>query len=124
VWQPWRYGRTSPSLLYPGIEKYVSVDGGLTRDDADSAQGPVATAGGTYCGGTTTGHGNAVIDADDIHVGQTTDGRLSAFHDRYLPLLPGKVTKLPADEKTGAREHRMHFANDLARDAAGRRLEG
>jgi hypothetical protein len=54
--------------------------------------------------------------------------RLSAFHDRHLPLLQGKVTKLPADgfadEKTGAREHRTHFAHDLVRDAAGRRLEG
>jgi hypothetical protein len=27
------------------IEKYVSIDGGLTWDDADSAQGPVATSG-------------------------------------------------------------------------------
>jgi HlyD family secretion protein len=53
-------------------------------------------------------------DADDIHVGQTTDVRLTAFHDQQLPLLEGKVTKLSADgftdEKTGDRYFRAEVA--------------
>lgn len=53
-------------------------------------------------------------DADDIHVGQTTDVRLTAFHDRHLPLLEGTVTKLSADgftdEKTGAHYFRAEVA--------------
>lgn len=53
-------------------------------------------------------------DADDIHVGQTTDVRLTAFHDRHLPLLEGTVTKLSADgftdEKTAARYFRAEVA--------------
>lgn len=53
-------------------------------------------------------------DADDIHVGQTTDVRLTAFHDRQLPLLQGTVTKLSADgftdEKTGDHYFRAEVA--------------
>ncbi|PXA85787.1 HlyD family type I secretion periplasmic adaptor subunit [Caulobacter sp. D5] len=53
-------------------------------------------------------------DADDVHVGQAADVRLTAFHDRHLPLLQGKVTKLSADgftdDKTGARYFRAEVA--------------
>ncbi|HLY80198.1 MAG TPA: HlyD family type I secretion periplasmic adaptor subunit, partial [Caulobacteraceae bacterium] len=45
-------------------------------------------------------------DADDLRIGQATEIRIPAFHDRRLPLLTGKVSKISADaltdEKTGA----------------------
>ena len=45
-------------------------------------------------------------DVSDLKIGQRTEIRVSAFHDRGLPLLRGMVSKLSADsvndEKTGA----------------------
>lgn len=45
-------------------------------------------------------------DVSDLKIGQRTEIRVSAFHDRGLPLLHGVVSKLSADsvndEKTGA----------------------
>jgi HlyD family secretion protein len=45
-------------------------------------------------------------DADDLKVGQTTEIRIPAFHDRRMPTLSGVVSKISADsftdEKTGA----------------------
>ena len=44
-------------------------------------------------------------EADDLKIGQATEIRVPAFHDRRLPLLTGKVSKVSADaltdEKTG-----------------------
>jgi HlyD family secretion protein len=44
-------------------------------------------------------------EADDLHIGQAAEIRISAFHDRKLPRLHGVVSKLSADsftdEKTG-----------------------
>ena len=46
-------------------------------------------------------------DAEGVHVGQTAEVRLSAVHDRTLPILRGALTKVSADtftdDKTGAR---------------------
>lgn len=46
-------------------------------------------------------------DADDLHAGQTAEIRFPSIHDRSLPTITGKVTKVSADsfadEKTGAR---------------------
>jgi HlyD family secretion protein len=45
-------------------------------------------------------------DAEDLKVGQTTEIRIPAFHDRRMPTLSGVVSKISADsfvdEKTGA----------------------
>ncbi len=45
-------------------------------------------------------------DMDDLRIGQTTEIKVSAFHDRGLPLLKGRISKISADalteEKTGA----------------------
>lgn len=45
-------------------------------------------------------------DADDLRVGMTTEVRFSAFKERDLPILSGRITKLSADafedERTGA----------------------
>ena len=49
----------------------------------------------------------APTDADDIYVGQEAEIRISALHNRQLPILTGKVTRLSADsfldERTGQR---------------------
>ena len=46
-------------------------------------------------------------DADDLAVGQRTEIRIPAFHQRNLPLLQGEITEISADsfvdEKTGQR---------------------
>jgi HlyD family secretion protein len=45
-------------------------------------------------------------DADDLKIGQSTEIRIPAFHDRRMPTLTGVISKLSADsftdEKTGA----------------------
>ena len=45
-------------------------------------------------------------EADDLKIGQATEIRIPAFHDRRLPLLTGKVNRISADaltdEKSGA----------------------
>src|ERR1700721_3037851 len=45
-------------------------------------------------------------DGEDLKVGQTTEIRLPAFHDRRMPALTGVVSKISADsfvdEKSGA----------------------
>src|SRR5690606_6675158 len=52
-------------------------------------------------------------DADDIHIGQMTEVRFPAFHERSLPRLTGKITKVSADsfvdEQTGARYFRAEI---------------
>ena len=46
-------------------------------------------------------------DADDLRIGQTTEVRFPAFHERNLPLLKGRLTRISADsfvdEKSGQR---------------------
>ncbi|MBO9710415.1 MAG: HlyD family type I secretion periplasmic adaptor subunit [Caulobacter sp.] len=53
-------------------------------------------------------------DANDVHPGQSVDVRLTAFHDRHLPILKGELTKLSADsftdERTGARFYKAEVA--------------
>lgn len=50
-------------------------------------------------------------DVDDLRVGQTTEIKITAFHDRSLPVLRGVVSKVSADaftdEKTGASYFRI-----------------
>jgi HlyD family secretion protein len=45
-------------------------------------------------------------DADDVHVGQVAEVRFLSLHERTLPVIEGKVTRLSADafldERTGA----------------------
>jgi len=45
-------------------------------------------------------------EAEDLKVGQTTEIRISAFHDRRMPTLTGTISKISADsfvdDKTGA----------------------
>ncbi|HYG25321.1 MAG TPA: HlyD family efflux transporter periplasmic adaptor subunit, partial [Caulobacteraceae bacterium] len=45
-------------------------------------------------------------DADDLRVGQETEIRIPAFHERNLPILEGRITGVSADsfvdEKSGA----------------------
>ncbi|NEX94072.1 HlyD family type I secretion periplasmic adaptor subunit [Caulobacter sp. 17J65-9] len=53
-------------------------------------------------------------DADDLHIGQATEVRFSAFHERDLPIIHGRLTKLSADsfvdEKTGQRYYRAEVS--------------
>jgi len=46
-------------------------------------------------------------DADDLRIGQETEVRFPAFHERNLPILKGRITKISADsfldEKSGQR---------------------
>ncbi len=46
-------------------------------------------------------------DADDVHVGRDVEVKFPSLHDRAMPILAGKLTKLSADsfidDKTGAR---------------------
>ena len=53
-------------------------------------------------------------DADDLMVGQKTEIRIPAFHERNLPMLNGVITEISADsfldEKTGTR----FFTADVA----------
>lgn len=46
-------------------------------------------------------------DADDLKIGQVTEVRFPAFHERSLPLLSGRISKISADsfldEKSGQR---------------------
>jgi HlyD family secretion protein len=52
-------------------------------------------------------------DADDLHVGQTAEVRITALHERDIPILNGKVTFLSADsfsdERTGMPYSRRTF---------------
>lgn len=49
----------------------------------------------------------APADADDLHVGQKTEIRITALHERDVPILEGRISRLSADsfqdEHTGAR---------------------
>lgn len=53
-------------------------------------------------------------DADDLRIGQTTQVRFTSLHERDLPILKGKLTKLSADsfqdEQSGQRFFRAEVA--------------
>ncbi len=53
-------------------------------------------------------------DADDLRIGQTTQVRFTSLHERDLPILKGKLTKLSADsfldENSGQRFFRAEVA--------------
>ena len=48
-------------------------------------------------------------DADDLKPGQVTEIRIPAFHDRRLPLLTGKVTKISADALVDEKSGQAYF---------------
>lgn len=69
-------------------------------------------------------------DADDMNVGQAAEVRVSAFHDRGLPVLHGTVTQVSADSFEDQRTGATYFTaevtvpasefRDLERQASGR----
>ncbi len=48
-------------------------------------------------------------DADDLKVGQSTEIRIPAFHDRRLPLLTGTVRRVSADAQTDEKSGQSVF---------------
>lgn len=67
-------------------------------------------------------------DADDLRVGQETEVRFSAFHERDLPIVKGELTKLSGDsfvdEQTGQRFFRAEVSVPPAEMATIRRVRG
>ncbi len=67
-------------------------------------------------------------DADDLHVGQSTEIRFPSVHDRRLPIMKGVLTQLSADsfvdEKTGARYFSARVTVPPSQIAALQRLRG
>ena len=67
-------------------------------------------------------------DADDLRVGQETEVRFPAFHERNLPILKGKVTKISADsfldEKSGQRYFRAEVTVPESEMAVIREVRG
>lgn len=53
-------------------------------------------------------------DADDLRVGQLTQVKFSALHERNLPLLDGKITKLSADSFTDERTSQRFFSVEIS----------
>ncbi len=52
-------------------------------------------------------------DADDIHVGQPAEVRLSGLHDRSLPILLGAVSRLSADSFEDQRTGRSFYTAEV-----------
>lgn len=67
-------------------------------------------------------------DADDLRIGQQAEVRFPSFHERDLPVLHGKVTKLSADsfvdEKTGGRYFKAEVVAPPSELATIRRVRG
>jgi HlyD family type I secretion membrane fusion protein len=67
-------------------------------------------------------------DADDLRIGQTTQVRFSSLHERDLPILKGKLTKLSADsfldENSGQRFFRAEVAVPPAEMERIRKVRG
>ena len=67
-------------------------------------------------------------DVADVTIGQETQVRLSALHDRSLPILKGKVTQISADsltdERTGARFYAVEVTVPVNQVLALRKAEG
>ncbi len=53
-------------------------------------------------------------DADDLKAGQVAEVRLPTVHDRSLPTLQGKVTKVSADSFTDQRTGATYFTAEVA----------
>ncbi|MBO9707873.1 MAG: HlyD family type I secretion periplasmic adaptor subunit [Caulobacter sp.] len=53
-------------------------------------------------------------DADDLHVGQTTQVRFTSLHERDLPLLDGTLTKLSADSFTDEKTGQQYFRAEVS----------
>ncbi len=53
-------------------------------------------------------------DADDLTLGQATQIRFSTVHDRSLPPLSGKLTKLSADSLTDAKSDSSYFQAEVS----------
>lgn len=56
----------------------------------------------------------APTDADDLRIGQLTQVKFSALHERNLPLLDGKITKLSADSFTDERTDQRFFSVEIS----------
>lgn len=56
----------------------------------------------------------APTDADDLVVGQDTQVRFSALHERNLPILNGKITKLSADSFADDRTSERFFRAEIS----------
>ncbi len=67
-------------------------------------------------------------DADDLKIGQVTEVRFPAFHERNMPILKGKITKLSADsfldEKSGQRFFRAEVTVPESEMAVIRQVRG
>jgi HlyD family type I secretion membrane fusion protein len=81
----------------------------------------VFTSGGVIAAGETLmeivpAHGDLVINAhiepgdiDGLHIGQKTEIRIPAFHNRGLPILNGVVSKISADRLTDEKTGKSYF---------------
>jgi HlyD family type I secretion membrane fusion protein len=67
-------------------------------------------------------------DADDLKIGQITEVRFPAFHERNMPILKGRITKLSADsfldEKSGQRFFRAEVTVPESEMAVIRQVRG
>ncbi|MBX7248313.1 MAG: HlyD family type I secretion periplasmic adaptor subunit [Caulobacteraceae bacterium] len=67
-------------------------------------------------------------DADDLKIGQMTEVRFPAFHERNMPILKGRITKLSADsfmdEKSGQRFFRAEVTVPESEMAVIREVRG
>ena len=52
-------------------------------------------------------------DADDLRIGQQTEVRFPAFHERNLPLLKGRLTKISADSFVDERSGQRYFRAEV-----------
>ena len=67
-------------------------------------------------------------DAEDLHRGQSAEVRITAFHDRRMPLLHGSIQSISADaiseEKSGQRFYRVDVALPASELDQIRRVHG
>jgi HlyD family secretion protein len=67
-------------------------------------------------------------DADDLYVGQKTEIRIPALHERDIPVLEGKITRLSADsftdERTGIRYYTATVTVPVAEIEEIRKIKG
>lgn len=55
----------------------------------------------------------APADADDLHVGQTAEVRITALHDRNLPEIRGTLSRISADSLEDPRTGTRHFTAQI-----------
>lgn len=53
-------------------------------------------------------------DADDLKIGQSTQIRFTALHDRSLPILRGELTKISADSFTDEKSGQQFFRAEIS----------